>query len=274
MTQKASIDRHMRLPGTINMRDLGGYKTIERGRVKMGHLFRSGHLTNATPEAGVAIADLGIGLVCDFRIEKERDEHPNRYADGHAPTTAHLPIWPAGTPGVDNTVARLLRGDASPAQALADQCNGYREFVRDQSDRFAGLFAALADHAPGAMLMHCSAGKDRTGIAAALLLTALGVSRRDVMEDYLLSREGHGARDQTQYYVDLYWEAHLSSHNSTPACTKDDMHALFSSQPEKISAAFEEMEQVAGSVDAYIRDTLGVTDDMRGALQHHYVEPA
>lgn len=274
MSQSDSLDRHLRLPGTINLRDMGYYPTKEGGRVKAGCLFRSGHLAQTTSEASATIANLAIGLVCDFRTDAERYEHPNRYAVDHQPTIKHLPVWPVGTPGVDNTVARLLRGEAPPEKALEDQCNGYREFVRDQSNRFAGLFTALADHAPGAILMHCSAGKDRTGIAAALLLTALGVSKADVVEDYLLSREGHGARDQTQYYVDLYWEAHLSSQGTSPACTKDDVHTLFSSQPEKIDAAFDEMNRMAGSVHAYIRDVLGVTDDLRRALRHHYVEPA
>lgn len=272
MTQTDPIDRHLRLPGTINFRDMGGYATEDGGRVRMGRLFRAGHLAHAEPDSCTAIANLGIGLVCDFRIDKERDEHPNRYATDHQPVIEHLPVWPVGTPGVDNTVARLLHGEANPQTALVDQCNGYREFVREQSHQFAGLFASLINHAPTPMMMHCSAGKDRTGIAAALLLTTIGVSRSDAVDDYLLSREGHGARDQTQYYVDLYWEAHCSSHDTAPACTKDDMHALFSSQPEKINAAFDEMEKVAGSVDAYMRDTLGVTDDMQRALKHHYVE--
>lgn len=274
MVHEGSIDRHLRLPGTKNLRDMGGYLTADGERVKMGLLFRSGYLAHVTPETSTTIAKLNIGLVCDFRIDKEREEHPNRYAAGHRPITKHLPVWPVGTPGVDNTVAKLLRGEADTQTAIAAQCSGYREFVRDQNGQFAGMFAAVIDHAPSPMMIHCSAGKDRTGIAAAMLLTALGVSRSDVISDYLLSRDGHGARDQTQYYVDLYWDAHLASPNPPPACTKDDVHALFSSQPEKIKAAFDEMENVAGSVDDYIRDTLRVTDEMRRDLKHHYVEPA
>lgn len=274
MDQGEAFDRHLKLPGTINLRDMGGYTTEDGGRLRTDQLFRSGHLAYVEPDARAAIAELGISLVCDFRIDEERDEHPNRYAAGHDPIIKHFPVWPVGTPGVDNTVARLLRGEVDPQTALADQCSGYQEFVREQSDQFAGPFAALVDHAPSPMMMHCSAGKDRTGIAAALLLTCLGVSRADVVSDYLLSREGHGARDQTQYYIDLYWEAHCSSHDTAPAYTKDDVHALFSSQPEKINAAFDEMENVSGSVDGYIRDTLGVTDEMQRTLKHHYVEPA
>lgn len=274
MVQDEPFERHLRLPGTINFRDMGGYRTRNGGHVRSGRLFRAGHLAHAAPAACAAIATLGIGLVCDFRIDKERDEHPNQYADGHTPTAKHLPVWPVGTPGVDNTVAQLLRGQADPQTALEDQCSGYREFVRDQSEQFAGLFRAVLEHTPQAVMMHCSAGKDRTGIAAALLLTVLGVSRSDVVDDYLLSREGHGARDQTQYYVDLYWEAHCSSHDTAPACTKDDVHVLFSAQPEKLSAAFDEMEKVAGSVDGYIRDMLGVTDDMRRELRQRYIDPA
>lgn len=274
MARTTPLDRHLRLPGTSNFRDMGGYRTAGGGRVKMNRLFRSGYLAHLTPDSRTVIANLKIGLVCDFRTDTERETHPSKFADHHDPKIAHLPVWPVGTPGVDNTVARLLRGTADMESAITDQCNAYREFMHDQSQQFAGLFKAIHNHAPGALLMHCSAGKDRTGIAAALMLTALGVSRADVLSDYLLSRGGHGARDQTQYYVDLYWEAHCSSSDTAPACTKDDMHALFSSQPEKIAAAFDEMERVAGSVDGYICDVLGVTDQMRRELQRHYVEQA
>lgn len=266
----SGFDRHIRLPGTINFRDLGGYETVDGAKIKTGHLYRSGHLSHVETSVRNNIAALNISLVCDFRIDDERQEHPNRYAVGHAPMVKHLPIWPVRTPGVDSTVARLLSGEVDSETALKDQTDGYREFIRDQSSQFAALFAAMLANENSSVLLHCSAGKDRTGIASALLLTALGVSRKTVRSDYLLSAEGYGARAQTQFYVDKYWAEHLEKGSSKSACTPEDLHALFAVQPEKIDAAFDEMTKVCGSVDRYIKDILGVDEDALTTLRARY----
>lgn len=269
----ADFDRHLRFPGTINFRDMGGYETSDARRIKTGRLFRSGHLAHSEETAQQDVAALNISLVCDFRIDDERAAHPSQYQSDHEPTVKHLPVWPVGTPGVDNTAARMLSGDADFETALADQTNAYREFIRDQSSQFAGMFEAMLAIEHDAVLLHCSAGKDRTGIAAALLLSALGLPRDTVRHDYLLSLEGHGAREQTQFYVDRYWTAHIENHGTDPVCSQGDMHRLFSVQPEKIDAAFDEMESVAGSVEGYLRVTLGLDDDALTALRQRYVEP-
>ena len=95
----ADLDRHLRFPGTINFRDMGGYQTSDGGRVRTGQLFRSGHLAHVEPDALSDIAKLNITLLCDFRVDDERAEHPNRYAEGHTPAVKHLPVWPSKTPG-------------------------------------------------------------------------------------------------------------------------------------------------------------------------------
>lgn len=265
-------DRHIRLPGTINFRDMGGYATEDGGRVRLNRLFRSGHLSFADTSAQTDIAALNINMVCDFRTDDERREHPNQYAGGHTPVVNALPVWPVSTPGIDSTVGRLMRGEINVDRALSDQQNGYREFVRDQSEQFAKMFQAILGAQDDAVLLHCSAGKDRTGIASALLLTALGVSQSDALADYMLSAEGHGAVPQTQFYVDQYWTAHVSSHDSEPVCTVDDVHHLFSVQPGKIEAAFDEITIVGGSVDGYLSDVLDLSDASRQELRKRYVE--
>lgn len=267
------FDPHLRLPGTINFRDMGGYNTASGGRVRSTCLFRSGHLADAEPAAQSTIAKLGISLVCDFRIEDERNEQPNRHHVSWQTKSVQLPIWPVGTPGVDNTVARLLSGEINIDAAMKDQTGAYREFVREQSLQFSKMFEAILTEKHTSVLLHCSAGKDRTGIASALLLTALGVKRSDARRDYLLTTEGYGARAQTQFYVDKYWAAHLAKHETEPRCTQDDVRRLFSVQPEKIDAAFDEMRIVSGSVEHYLRDALALTDTSIATLQHRYAEP-
>lgn len=265
----ADFDRHLRFPGAINFRDMGGYGTSDGGQVARGRLFRSGHLAHVEDGALPDIAALNITLVCDFRIGDERKEHPNRYHDDHSPEIEALPIWPWKAPGSDVAAHEMMRGEISADDAAGYLGQGYREFVRGQSDRFAKMFAAVlaADHP--AILLHCSAGKDRTGIGSALLLSTLGVSRCDIVADYMQSLNGQGAYAQTMFYVEKEWAAHKEPN---PACTKDDIFTLFSVHPRKINAAFDEMEQVGGSVDGYVRDALGVTDDARTELKRRYVE--
>ncbi|MBT6961327.1 MAG: tyrosine-protein phosphatase [Rhodospirillaceae bacterium] len=266
------LDRHLRFPGTINFRDMGGYPTENGGRVCLGRMFLSGHLAFADASAQTDIAALNIGVVCDFRTDDERREHPNQYAEGHAPDMKALPVWPVGTPGIDDTVGRFMRGEINIDHALTDQQNGYREFVRDQSGQFAKMLHAILGSRHDAILLHCSAGKDRTGIASALLLTTLGVSQGDARADYMLSAEGYGAVAQTQFYVDQYWNAHVSSYGTDPVCTLQDVHQLFAVQPEKIEAAFDEMRIVGGSIDGYVRDILELSDIDRATLRQRYLE--
>jgi len=263
------FDRHLRFPGTINFRDMGGYRTSDGEHVAQGRLFRSGHLAHAEDSALQEIADLNITLVCDFRIDDEREEHPNRYHDDHSTEIETLPIWPWKAPGADEAARKMMTGEISADEAAGYLGLGYREFVRDQSDRFAKMFSAILAGEHTALLIHCSAGKDRTGIGSALLLSTLGVSRSDVVADYMQSLDGQGAHAQTMFYVEKDWAAH---EGPEPACTKDDIVTLFSVHPSKIHAAFDEMEQVGGSVDGYIRDVLGVTDDARTELKKRYVE--
>lgn len=265
-----NLDRHIRFPGTINLRDMGGYETEDGGRVKTGRLYRSGHLAHADDDALPEIAALNITLVCDFRIDDEREEHPNRYHDNHSPVVEILPVWPWKAPGADVAAHKMMAGEIGFDDAAGFQGSGYREFVREQADRFAKMFAAILADDHTAVLLHCSAGKDRTGIGTAMLHAALGVSRDDSVSDYMLSLDGQGARAQTMYYVEKEWADFDGP--GDPVCTKDDIFTLFSVHPNKINAAFDEMETVGGSVDGYIRDVLGVSDDARAELKRRYVE--
>ena len=267
----ADLDRHLRFPGTINFRDMGGYQTSDGGRVRTGQLFRSGHLAHVEPDALSDIAKLNITLLCDFRVDDERAEHPNRYAEGHTPAVKHLPVWPSKTPGSDEAAKKILMGEIGIEDASGYLGSGYREFIRDQSNHFANVFSAILSDGHIGILLHCSAAKDRTGIAAALLLTALGVHREDVVKDYMLSVDGHGAAPQTQFYVDKEWN---KRGGERPHCSKEDIFTLFSVHPQKINAAFDEMNRIAESADGYLRDVLGLTNDALTELRQRYVDPA
>jgi protein-tyrosine phosphatase len=187
VAQPAAQPAHQRLlplEGGRNFRDLGGYRAADGRTVKWGVLFRSGSMHELTANDYAYLEKLGIRTVCDFRSAQERKSEPV--------------AWPhPGTPNVladdyDMMQANLLpKGDMrnlTPEQARQIMAGTYSSMLTTFAGQYRRMFAELlAGHAP--LAFNCSAGKDRTGVAAALILTALGVPRETVIEDYLLTNK-------------------------------------------------------------------------------------
>jgi len=175
-------ERLLPLQGGRNFRDLGGYRSADGRRVKWGLLYRSGSMHGLTASDYATLQRRGIRVVCDLRDTRERAAEPVR--------------WPAaGAPRVLSDDYLLDMRDLLPAGAMKDwtaemaraaMTASYPKMLVQFRGQYRRMFAELlAGHAP--LAFNCSAGKDRTGIAAALLLTALGVPRDTVIEDYLLT---------------------------------------------------------------------------------------
>ncbi|MGW8138538.1 tyrosine-protein phosphatase [Sphingomonas zeae] len=176
--------RVLPLQGGHNFRDLGGYRTADGRTVKWGLLYRSGEMHDLTRADYAYLQKLGIRTVCDFRDTRERATEPTLWPAGHSPkvlsddyaldmSSLRLPGDPAGW-----THDQVVTAMTATYPKLLDQFRGqYRRM-------FAEL---LAGDVP--LAFHCTAGKDRTGVAAALLLTALGVPRATIIDDYLLSNQ-------------------------------------------------------------------------------------
>ncbi|WP_294240543.1 tyrosine-protein phosphatase [uncultured Sphingomonas sp.] len=176
--------RVLPLQGGRNFRDLGGYRTSDGRTVKWGLLYRSGQMHDLTSADYTYLQTLGIRTVCDFRDTRERTAEPT--------------LWPAGQKpkvlsddyALDMSAMRLP-GDPSTwthDQVVAAMTATYPKLLEQFNGQYRRMFAELlAGDAP--LAFHCTAGKDRTGVAAALLLTALGVPRATIVEDYLLSNQ-------------------------------------------------------------------------------------
>ncbi len=176
-------ERSLKLAGASNFRDLGGYVGHGGQAVRWRKLFRSDHLAALTPDDIDTLTGLGLTRVFDFRGELERAP----LACALTNVTVHsLPIEPTVVQAMKDLQAA---GTAITAQDTVRMMQEtYRNFVHDNSDRYATLFEhLLANDTP--RVFHCTAGKDRTGFAAALILLALGVPRTVVMQDYLLTNE-------------------------------------------------------------------------------------
>jgi protein-tyrosine phosphatase len=170
--------------GTLNLRDLGGYPTADGGRVRGGLVFRSDHL-NLVTDAGLrALTELGLATVIDLRFEREVVAQPSRLPDGTRVVRTH----PDGMEAADQAgiLEQILAGEITEF-TTEEFALRYREMVSDGVGMIVTVLTHLA--APGHLpaLFHCTAGKDRTGLSAALLLRLLGVDDDWVRRDYWLT---------------------------------------------------------------------------------------
>ncbi len=245
-----SLPRHLALHGSTNFRDLGGYAGRDGRSVRWRRLFRSDHLGELTEQDVTTLSDLGLTRVCDFRGAQERMAH-----------VCVLPGVAVHALQIEPTVVQGMQSLLAAGQALTVQATvelmrqTYRDFVLDNSPRFAQLFAELLqDDAP--LVFHCTAGKDRTGFAAALILSALGVPRAVVMQDYLLTN-------------DFYRQPRLVS----SFASQDVLDVLWKVQPGFLEAALETVEARHGSLDNYLEKDIGLGRAQRQRLEQLYLEP-
>jgi protein-tyrosine phosphatase len=235
--------RVLPLQGASNFRDLGGYAGTGGRTVRWRRLFRSDHLGALTEADKAVLAGLGVAKAFDFRGETER-----------AAAAYQLPGLQQHSLAIEPTVVQRLQDlvalgqTISAAKTAALMVELYRGLVNDQSHRFAELFAMLLDtDAP--VVMHCTAGKDRTGIAAALLLLALGVRREVVEQDYLLSNE-------------VFRHAPLAHDTLSP----EALAVLWRVQPAFLDAALHAVDTDHGGIDRYLSRRLGLNAAARAAL--------
>lgn len=173
-------ERTVALPGGVNFRDLGGYRTADGRAVRWGQVYRAGSLAELSDDDVAALGALGLRLVCDLRSPDEVARRPDRLPPGAS--YDHRPI--VGEVGRLRRVVTLYR-KRHRVQELLEEV--YRVMLDQNSATFAAVLRLAADPANRPLVIHCTAGKDRTGLVAALLLLALGVPEETVVADYTLS---------------------------------------------------------------------------------------
>jgi protein-tyrosine phosphatase len=241
------------LSGASNFRDLGGYRTEGGRTVRRLRLLRSDHLAHLAPQDLSLLAErLGHSVrVLDLRGVGERET-----AACAIPTAVvhSLPIEPTIVQKLADLLAAGHRVTAAETVALMQET--YRNFVRLNTPRFASLFAHVLDAQEAPLVFHCTAGKDRTGFAAALILRALGVPEGEVMRDYLLTNDRLKMPDASQ-------------HGLAPEVGA----VLWRVQPEFLQAAFEAVDADYRGLEGYCRDGLGLGGAERERLRDLYLEP-
>lgn len=254
-------ERRLPLAGTDNFRDIGGYQTRDERFVRWGLLYRSNNLADLSGEDLRYLGRLRVRLVCDFRSEPERARQPNRSPTDDPPETAELTI---AVEGVDPaTMQERIRTGVSGDELETVMLNAYRSFVTHHSDQWATMFERIAKPGNLPTIVHCTAGKDRTGFASAMVLLALGVPEKTVFEDYMATN---------RYRADYgRWIKRLVPIYSLFRTRGEDLAPLLDARRPYLQASLDTIEELYGSVDAYLEQRLGVTPEEREQLQQTFL---
>lgn len=254
--QHQAPQRTLSLQGGCNFRDIGGYRTQNGRIVRWGRVFRAGVLSYITDADYRSLQALDIRAICDLRRADERQKEPTRW-----PTSSAREIF-----FEDELNVRTLRSYAAERPATAEgmfeaMIMLYRAFPERMHARLRGLLSCIADgHVP--LIVHCAAGKDRTGFAIAILLAAVGVPRETIIEDYLLTNEvgDFEAFIRTRERTEL---GLADANHPLLAMPEELRRVLLSAHPDFISAAIERIDRELGGMDRYLERIVGVDAQMR-----------
>jgi protein-tyrosine phosphatase len=243
--------RRVELAGARNLRDLGGYSTIDGRQIKKGLLYRSDKLKRVSRRNAEAVAALGVKRVYDLRTERERERDPSRLAEITSLEVVSLPV---DCEIIDPyaVARRILKGDVEEGdfQQLMIEC--YRNYALNFTSEWSTLLRDMAE--PGGLpaLIHCTYGRDRTGVSVAIVLRSLGVPQETVLEDYLLSNK--------------FWESEASRLSCFASCAsffrtpRSEVRALMEVRPEYLGAAFAAIDEKYGSFEGYLHEGLGIDE--------------
>jgi protein-tyrosine phosphatase len=248
--------RHLTFEGGCNFRDIGGYVTADGRTVRWGQVFRTAVLSYFKPSDHLRLQGLKVRAICDLRRADERAKEPTRWPDRNTHPLSF-------EDGINMPTIRAFAAlRPQTASGMFDSMiDLYRALPEWMSGRIRGMFECIArEHVP--MVVHCAAGKDRTGVAIGLLLAVLGVDRSTIMQDYLLTNasdfEGF-IRSQHQAQLGL-----ADQHHPLLAMPAEMRQVLLSAQPEFLNAAFEQIE-VLGGLDAFLAQTCQISARTREA---------
>jgi protein-tyrosine phosphatase len=253
--------RRLAVEGMHNLRDLGGYPALDGHTVRWGVLYRSDHLGRLTDRGLAQLGALGLTALIDLRTGPEKEETPDRLPDAGALRVVDLPIADVTREPGSELRQRLARGDVAGLDVPAVMVRTYRQF----GVRFAPEFRQVVDEVLRAqgrpLLFHCTAGKDRTGFAAALLLRLLGVPEEAVLRDYLLS---------TRYCLEAWGKDIETLRALRGREAAQAVRQFCTAEAPYLEAAFEAIDGAFGSFDAYAQQALGLGEEelarLRGTL--------
>ncbi|MBC2119681.1 tyrosine-protein phosphatase [Listeria marthii] len=252
-------ERVLPLESVFNFRDMGGYESENGKHVKWGKLYRSSNLVNINEADAALLQKLHIKWICDLRSSSEVKAQPTPAIEGVL--NKHIPIGTAKNEETklpvtdDKTIYEPLMGESY--RVFVQSVEGFKEiFTEVLEDTKAGL----------PFVFHCTAGKDRTGVLGALLLTLLDVPEKTIFDDYAITN---------RYQDDILKEMGGIVALFAGGAEKIDLETfrpMAEARPEYLEIAFDEMKKQYGSVADYLEKGIGITASEKAAFQKEMLE--
>jgi protein-tyrosine phosphatase len=235
-----------------NFRSLGGIRTISGKRIRRNLIYRSGSLNNLSVADISKLQDIGLAMIIDFRSDREVTLYPSDVI----PTVKQTVRIVIADEARDRAMEFLDRNDAKGLEEVL--VTDYRRMIRNDSGCFSEFFRVLEQAVDLPLVYHCAAGKDRTGIATVLLLSALGVDMNTIMEDYFLSNQ------LLEPFV-----GKLIKKLSGEGKNGEIIRPMMEVRPEYLRAALDEIDTLFGGMDNYLNNILKADTEL---LQAKYLE--
>jgi len=238
--------RAIAFEGTRNFRDLGGIPT-PAGTTRYGAVYRSDRLSNLTDADGVRLRELGIATIIDMRTSEERERAPNRLPKDFAVKQVARAFLPRHTlPMFD----AINSGEYDAATTYDTMLKQYEALALEHTEDYRHIIEVLLEPGNVPAIIHCTSGKDRTGMVAAIILLALEAPQEAIVADYTLTQ---GRIEKVDYFADT--------------ADQDAIDIVMAAKPDYITAAFNAMESGFGSVAGYLREAVGITPEKQQLLR-------
>lgn len=248
------MPKHLAVRHAENMRELGGYKTKDGRRIAHQKLIRSAGINHIDAQDKHYLSKYGIKKVVDFRSIEERDSQPDQ--DIPEAENIFLPIFPIEeTKTASASPKKMMRRMQNGEDAHQQMVEVYKHFVTDDHVRgqYRKFFDLVLENSSEkeSLLFHCTAGKDRTGFAAILLLSSLDVNQTTITKDYLATN-----RYLKKAVEEMYQKAEKAG---VPADSLEGIADMMSAKKEYLQTSFKLIKEHYGTMNNFIHDGIGVT---------------
>lgn len=259
------MKRFIEIDGVHNFRDFGGYKTKSGNKVKLNHLFRSGQFNGITDEGRARLETFGPKIVVDLRKDNERLKQPSNFG-GLKIKKIENNMFAAHEPKIPAHLQFLRDNECTPKSIENYMINMSRElaFLDDHKIMFKNTFDALSENNVP-LIVHCTAGKDRTGTLCALILKTLDVHDDDIMDDYLLTNKIPN--------IDQIIEEYLNKIRPIIGkdISKEALYPLGAVRESYLAAIMDEIKVRHNGVENYL-DHIGITKSQIEKIRNHLLD--
>ncbi|MGG3889869.1 tyrosine-protein phosphatase [Metabacillus fastidiosus] len=248
-----------------NFRDIGGYRTKDGSCMKSGVLFRSDQLSKLSESDTEKLKQLDIKLICDLRTQKEHQSKPAKMRTNDTLKIVNIPIQQYETQDANRMklLSFLFRksGEEQFDHFIRDY---YRRITFERTSQVNEILSLVAEEKNLPAIIHCTAGKDRTGIISAIIQLLVGISYEKVQEDYLLTNQYYGPR-LSQFIKVMRW---ISLFQVSPERTKYILEA----KPEYLDEVYNDMLRQYGSIETYLSEACQIDRCMIDRLKNQLLE--